>query len=418
MMKKGSKKCDFQSSKGDDDSTNIAPVPSQSTDPFWNDVICLNFDYLSYAGGITSAAPGNVRCANVEMWNLDQIYKLRSEVLELSMVIDKRDEIIQEQIKNGFETIVESLEEMEASEPLKISSISFEKHVCSESEQNIPPQRVTSISRPISPAISSQPKNKNDNGMIKKRTSSTRRTSTTQNKQLTKESLWENVDMFLKPVDNLNDMKDLLIDSKPIADQKWLQEPLGQHYSLTLRKWVNYSSDPLKEKLIVPQPPSVSSDSTNISTYLQSRLISSVVPKIGKETLQLPLNEPNLSIETNSNSFSKDVQFAESSVAPPSDSLDISGYSRLKYGDKLMLELKYIGIEIDEKVKRTEDFPIFKEMMYLFDQERECIDKTNAWKQKIREIFDKNMEYLEERKKKHNEWTLALSQIRQNDKTK
>lgn len=389
----------------------------QPTDAIWQDIINLNLDYLSYAGGITSNAPDDVQNANVEMWKLDQIYRLRSEIIELSLIIDKKDEIIQEQIRKGFETIAKSLEEKESNEPLKIRSISFDKQANNENDQYISSQKISSYSRPISPSMGILQKNKYDNGTIKKRTSSSRRTSSSQNKQLTKDSLWDNVDMFLKPIDNINDLDALLNDSKPIGEQKWLQEPLGQHYSLTMKRNINYLSDPLKEKLIVPHPPGESSETSETSAYLQSRLISSVVPKIGKETLQLP-EMPSFKNENNLNSFSKDLQFAENNVTPPSDSLDFSGYGKLKFDEKLMLELKYVGIEINEKTKLTEDCPILKEMMYLFDNEKESIDKTNKLKQIVHEIFEKKKYYLEERQKKHNEWILTMNHFRQNDKTK
>ena len=142
-MKNGSKKYNYQPSKDDNNSCNSSTVPMQPTDAIWQDIINLNLDYLSYAGGITSNAPDDVQNANVEMWKLDQIYRLRSEIIELSLIIDKKDEIIQEQIRKGFETIAKSLEEKESNEPLKIRSISFDKQANNENDQYISSQKIS-----------------------------------------------------------------------------------------------------------------------------------------------------------------------------------------------------------------------------------------------------------------------------------
>ncbi|KAH0786926.1 hypothetical protein GPJ56_009172 [Histomonas meleagridis] len=420
-MKNGAKNLDYGPSVNDfsDVDPQVDPRHSyQFEDPISQVINSMNIPFLSYAAGYSSTPPDSVHGKNVEMWTLNQIYQLRSDLITLSILMDKENDSIREQIRLGFESISTSLEESESQESFRIDPISYHT-------RQSPDPRYTSISRPATPLTRSTSSiMKNHSELTKYKPNSTRRSTNQQNKSMSRDTIWCNVDMFLHPIDKLGPIEHYLEESKSISDKQWLTEPLGQHYSYTITRHPGYTSDPSKEKLIVPSPPSSTSCKSEVSTYLHSRLISAVVPLLrstdndadeeeeeNSEIVHLEEQTPNTS------SLIKEIQYAETKITQPAET-DFCSYGQLSVNEKLVMELKYVGIELGDGFEPSDDSPLLKEMANLFSQEEAILKETNKWKKLVKDYLVKKKDIIEERNRKNKEWNAHINHLHQEEKAK
>jgi len=196
-----------------------------SADPFISEVHQMNLPYLGFAGGVLPTGPDDLQTPNIEMWPLDQIYRLRSDLISLSVFIDEDDAAIQESIQSGFQEIVESLRAVEDEQPLRLRHLTFAQSLIRHDPvprpfSPFPPlshPRPSPVARSRSPSAHGRPRGEGG-------------------RSLTTESLWDNVDIFMRPIEKLAAIQRYLAPGHPVAERSILNEPLGPHYSITLPK--------------------------------------------------------------------------------------------------------------------------------------------------------------------------------------
>ena len=502
-------------------------IPS---DPLAAEVNQDGLFYLGFAAGVITTAPDSLQSVNIEMWPIEQIYKLRSDLISLSLIIDDLDKEIQNNLQIGFENILNELHQNEIEEPLRFQHLSSFSSSSGNSSLNYMPSSCSSYNYPSSPFLSSssssilypspslsssaafsnssalrKPKQEirfdhvsytrpcspsptmmqnrlasssRPEQLLRSRPQSThirRSKSTTLSRtSMTPETLWENVDLFMKPINKFSAIQSYLVPTEFKNDSETiLNEPVGPHYSTTICRSPSILSDPIKSKLIIPPPPSNLSGNAVTSSYLHSRLISAIVPllpptksgNINRNSLDHETGEKGQDLgeniseneshncttdnEDNDNSISfadndlqfdfdqsfnssnysnkfgnqnisiiKDLKTAEYNSFPTTECTGFTGYGWLSFDDRLEMELAYVGIEGSGNVVTTADCPITQDLKEALKERDEMAKEANKWKKVISDIVQENKSKLEQRSKKIKRWNEAMDHFRAQEKAK
>jgi hypothetical protein len=366
-------------------------------DPLLGVVTQMNLPFLAYAGGVLPVPPDDMQTSNIEMWTLEQIYKLRSDLIALSLLVDEDDAAIQSAIEVGLEDILGSLREAEDQEPLRLDLTR------QPSDWGI---------RPASPGPHQRPRSESERRLA------TRPKPVSPGRGLTPETIWENVDLYMKPVEKLSAIHRLLGQSTPIGDKSALTEPIGPHYSSTLPKTPAFLSDPHKSKLIIPPPPSELTGSVDGASHLHARLISALVPLLGSE-------EPDFSGQGTEDSspgpaqLLKDLRRAEMSATPLADCCGFTMYSWLTFEEKLSMELKFAGIEGPRNLRNAIDSPILQDLADSLEMQEEIQSKAVTWRRTVSDMLSNGKQkVLEERMQKERNWNLVMNNFMAQEKAK
>jgi hypothetical protein len=372
----------------------------------------MNLPYLGYAGGILPRGPEDLQTSNIEMWPLDQIYRLRSDLISLSVMIDVDEGAIQEGIESGFRGIVESLRCAEDKQPLRLRRLKFA----------LPQSRPDFVPRPPSPLPASitHPRGRPESqGPVRGRPTSRHVSirSNTSSRTLSAESLWESVDLFLRPIEKLSSVQRYLAAARPTNDRCLLTEPLGPHYSITLPKTPAVVSDANKSRLIIPPPPADLAGNTESSSSLHARLISAVVPLLGAGDPGSLVPSGDDGAQTVSQLL-RDVRQAERCATPLAAGYSFGGYSWLSFDEKLELELGAAGIEGHGNQIAVADCPILQDLAEAFEKEGEVLAEANKWRKLVAGIIEERRAVIEERAKHHRQWIAAMNSYITQEKAK
>ena len=420
MMKTGAKK----SNKAPvEDEFPIEPQKSPflqvPSDPIAAEVNQMGLIYLGYAAGVIQTAPDSLQSVNVEMWPIDQIFKLRSELIALSIIIDEHEKAIQKDRQIGYENFVTELHENEDEEALKF------QHLSTNVRKPVKETRFDPLARPGSPMLSLPPSQiiphsrSRADQLPRSRTPSAhlrRSTSTSSIKQLTQDSLWENVDLFMHPIEKLNHIQQYMIQTRPKTTADILNEPIGPHYSTTIGRDPSVMSDPIKSRLKIPPPPADLTGNTDNRSYLHSRLVSAVVP-----LLETTDNFSKFIVEdqaTNNTTILNDFQCSENNSTPTAESSGFTGYGYLNFEERLEMELSYVGIEGSGNVVTTYDCPIAQDLSDALKEQEEVVKEVNKWKKIMADLIQSKKSVLEERSRRHKEWTHAMNHFFAQEKSK
>jgi hypothetical protein len=352
----------------------------------------MNLPYLAYASGILPTAPGGLQTSNIEMWPLDQIYRLRSDLISLSLAVDADDEAIQRFIDAGFESILTSLHNAEDLEPLKLDHLK----VRPVGERD---SAVTTFGAACPPFGHARPRAE---GLARTRIANRPRAQSL--RSLTPESLWENADLFLKPIEKLSAVQRFLHLSQP-HDRRVLEEAPGPHYSTTLPKDPAVVSDQFKSRLVIPPPPPDLTGTTDSASSLHARLVSAVVPLLGtEETVPIPDDGAPPASQ-----ILRDLRRAEELATPVGEDCSFGAFARLNFEERLGLELQAAGITGAGKVVHTVDCPILQDLADALEREGAVIAEANRWRKIVSEFVEKGKAVIEERAKQQRQWTVVLN---------
>ncbi|OHT11476.1 hypothetical protein TRFO_19010 [Tritrichomonas foetus] len=413
-----------------------SPFLQMPADPLATYVGQYGLYYLGFAGGVISTPPDSLQSVNIEMWPLDQIYKLRSDLISLSLLIDEDDKVIQKDLKIGFEDVVTGLHENEDEETLRFQRLPLSNKIKTTKEIRFDP-----IVRPCSPMPSIQPAQLISHtrarveqlSRARPQSAHLRRTQSSSNiKSLTQDTLWENVDLFLHPVEKITQIQQYMIPSKPKNNLEILNEPVGPHYSTTICRAPNVLSDPVKSRLIIPPPPADLTGNTDTSSYLHSRLVSAVVPLLGSKDKRATgknsmssgsrgvksENEENTTLAASNTAILNDLKNTEYNSTPTAECTGFTGYGWLNFEERLAMELSYVGIEGSGNVVTSVDCPIAQDLAEAIKEHDAVIKEANKWKKIMADIVQKRRPILEDRNRKHKEWSAAMNQYYAQEKAK
>lgn len=452
------------------------------------------------------------------MWPIEQIYKLRSDLITLSLIVDKNNKEIQKNLQIKFENRLNELHQNEIEEPLRFQKLSSfsnsaSSSYISSSNFNNPssPFLVSSSTSVIypSPSLSSallrKPKQEihfdnishtrlcsPSSSMMQNRLSSSssrselsrsrpqsthlrRSQSTTLSRtSMTPETIWDNVDLFMKPIDKLSSIQAYLVPTEIKEDtDKILNEPIGPHYSTTIGRSQAVLSDPIKSRLIIPPPPSNLSGNPVTSSYLHSRLISAIVPLLSTKKTDKKIDSQNeTEIEKNTNdeknnfeceshhnttdnddndsnlsmadtdfqldfdqsftssgninkygnqqnmSIINDLKAAEYNSPITTECTGFTGYGWLSFDDRLEMELAYVGIEGTGNVVTTADCPITQDLKEALKERNEVAMEANRWKKVIGDIIQKKKSKIEKRSERIKVWKEAMDNFHAQERAK
>lgn len=326
----------------------INSSPSISCDPLAAYATKEEILFIAFAAGVISAPSDSLQSTNIEMWPSESLYKLRSNLISMSLKNDEAEKQIQKDLQDGFDSVLNELRQNEDDEPLRFvhlpdtfsespPNLHLNQYSSSISSYHQSPSANTFLGRststlylqPHSSFLSSVPSSSNkirfDQASLTRPTSPSpnisqgfrtaspridqsrsrpassssnhlRRTQSTSimRSAMTPETIWENVSHFIKPIDKMSTVMSYLSPSKPKYNANdILAEPLGPHYSTTICQSEKYLSDPSKSSLIIPPPMiDISSSSSNANTH--SRLISAFVPLlVDEETGEVAISTIN-----------------------------------------------------------------------------------------------------------------------------
>lgn len=370
----------------------------ETEDPFTSTILQLDLPHLAFISGLLPTGPGNLQSKNPEMWPLSHLYRLHSELISLSIFCDSEGAKIHDLLQSGMETISKSLHNAEDLEPLVLN------HPKPVSRRTSREPKFDPHIRPTSPGFygSQIPRVKSENNLRTRVTNSTPRIPRQSPRHhLTPDALWDNVNLLMKPVDDLTSIRKYLTETTVTSSPELLAEPMGPHYSKTL-----VTSDPQKSKLIVP-PPHDLKGNTNANSQLHSRLIAAMVPLLGFTEEKSRSNE---AIPVNAELL-RDLKRAENvSATPVAETGGFSVYERLDFGEKLALEVKYAGMERSGGPLNNDACPIMQDMVEAIEREPGVVDEANKWRRAALEILEKKKDILDKRASRYKRWQEEMHQ--------
>jgi hypothetical protein len=380
-------------------------------DPLLAAVTGMDLPYLGYAGGVIQAAPDDLQTPNIEMWPLDQIYALRSDLIALSMMVDADDSAIQEAVEVGFRGILGSLHEAEDQEPLRLDQM--------HAGPRVRESRPSGSSSPLFGSVSFQlPRARSESERRMASTAHGRPRSSSQAPQLAQDSIWENVDMFMRPIEKMSAIHRVLGKVAVPADRSVLNEPMGPHYSTTIPKSQAVQSDPTKARLMIPQPPADLSGSADSSSYLHTRLISAVVPLLGCKADGIGFSG-GVDIGQDTSQILRALRRAEASATPVSETCGFTMYNWLNFDERLSMELKSAGIEGKGSVIDPADCPILQDLADSFEKQEAVQAESAKWRRVVADLLRDGKEIvLEDRLKRHRQWSAVMSHYVAQEKPK
>jgi hypothetical protein len=238
---------------------------------------------------------------------------------------------------------------------------------------------------------------------------------------LRQDSIWDNSELFLRPVSEISQFDALLAGSSALSiDTEIMSEPFGPHYSTTLPKQTN---DPLKARLILPPSVFDESRADRNCQHVHNRLLSAFVlltfdddpvPPPGSEDETMPnLRDGREDLNRLISGSTTQQAMSKISATPTSEGLGVSPYGMLGFDNKLMLELESLGLTGERPVITDTNCPVVRSMAYQIEQQEEISRKANEMKRVIREKIQDNKKCFEDRVKVRNNWDATLKEYLQ-----
>jgi hypothetical protein len=222
----------------------------------------------------------------------------------------------------------------------------------------------------------------------------------------------------MKPIEKMSAVHRVLGKVSAPVDRSVVNEPIGPHYSTTLPKSQTVLSDPVKAKLMIPPPPADLGGSTDSSSYLHTRLISAVVPLLGCQADGSPLTGME-DVSQDTSQILRDLRRAEASATPIAESCGFTIYNWLNFEERLSMELKSAGIEGKGSVLDSADCPILQDLADSVERQESVQAESAKWRQLVSDLLrDGKEKVLEERLKKHKEWSSVVNHFMTQEKSK
>lgn len=362
---------------------------------------------------------------NTQMWKTNELYKMRTELINLSLHLDEIEQENNKVLTLKMQKLIDKMHDAERMQPLNFHRLDKGPSDKLDSSENI-------NSRSISPTPNRsddkvhEPKRK----LREDKHSSTGRSRPSDEshlaRQLKQDSIWDNSEFLMQPVQNVTVFNDALKYMKPyLIDQKIMNEPFGQHYSQRISRTDALIADPIKSKVILPSSPFEESKENVSGLHLHSRLISALIPvhlieynlppedRDEKESALMPdlrngdlyLERLRLSTQTKQNNES-----ITNKGTPTPQGLGFSDYGLLSFDARLQLELESLGINGKTNVLCDTNCPVMKCIQYEQMHQVVSVEKANEMINICKTLLTKLQPKFESRYRKHLLWECALKQ--------
>ena len=385
-----------------------------------------NLPFLGLCSGFADDTSGEVLppSSNMLMWPTEMICKLRSEIFRLSAELDAVLKDMENAHKESLQDVVKKMVEMEGEEPLLLRPISGEV------EAGLFWDESASRSRSPTPVSEVKPAERRPRMSSERRMSLARPKNDEEDlrtKASLQDSLWNNMDLFLKPVPNLGQFNSVLAPPRGKAfDKSVLSEPFGTHYSVTLPRQVEgFSSDPMKSRLVLP--PSVFEESrTDVNTaHLHSRVVCALVriplgssgdtcagaEDSGVGVVDLRKGNEVLEQLRRSSTRHQTLRNIMDNGTPTPEGMGTTTYGQLSFGEKLRMELDALQISGSALSLADSNCPVMKCMAYHIQQQSKVTEKANLKRKMIAELLKEKRSAFEERVRIKNNWDAALKRF-------
>lgn len=348
--------------------------------------------------------------SNPEMFSLQQLLSLRTELIHLKAFIDKQS-MAQINLYQDVSQMVRNFQSGNSVER-EVKRIRFPK-------TEAKPEVVQEV-KPPDPV---EPPEKEKTKKLKNKHHSHHKEKNDPDKPkpLTSETIWDTTDRFFKPIKTPNYFDRYLQLSRPTYDINKLQEPLGTHYSITYSKMASIQNDPLKSQIKMPSPPFADPNNSG-STHLHKRLISAILdlndttPDTNSCTSDTEFLEEGEKIEQNDVSKDKKLQNdftnlgnAGMNALPVACRAGNSAYGQLDFEKRLKLELDSLGIVSSGQTFVDMNYPV---MRYLNDkvvQQRTACDEANRCRRFVEQYVALGQRKFQEVVKRNRDWNSALA---------
>lgn len=348
---------------------------------------------------------------NPEMFTLEQLYCLRSELIQMKAFIEQ-----QSNIQTGlFHEISQAVRnyQTENSVEREVRRIRFQK---TEPKPVPPPE--------LKKHETAEDKSKQQTKKLKDKHShhhKDKHHNPDEPKPITSDTIWDTTDRFFKPIKTPNYFDRYLIISRPTYDMAKLQEPLGTHYSITFPKLPSFQNDSLKAQLKMPSPPF--SDSTGSgNTHIHKRLIAAIVNIVGDiEDSNLATSDGEFNPGTDKldegeqakNRRTQDnftnLSRAQLNALPVGSRIGNSAYGQLDFEKRLQLELDSLGIASQGQTVMDMNYPVVRYLSDKVAQQRLVCDQANRCRRMIEQYVALGQRKFADVVKRDRDWNSALS---------
>ncbi|OHS94263.1 hypothetical protein TRFO_39530 [Tritrichomonas foetus] len=409
---------------------------SHEEDPLASIVRTHKLFLLGYASGVldeipegaTDSPPKN-RCT--AMWTTAQLIRLQSELIKVSLVIDSFAESIHQSQEKSLEKIFNELQEEENRQPLGYFRMSTNP---SESEEFYDEQMTPE--REQTPAQQEERRKESRRRHTSDRVKSLGRTeqaTESQQEKMTKQDLiWDNTDLFMKPITSINKFSSVLAPSKKIEyPPTILTDPFGPHYSISLLQDPDlFLDDPNKSQLIMPPPPSLDARPKGVFAQMHTRMMATILDitpqehseynrhknveaydlKRGQELIDKLINYQN-------KNDSAQLKLSEK-AAPLPTGLGVAHYGMLGFDERLKLELQSLSIIGNDLPMGFSDCPVSKCIEYQVLRQDELVANTNKIKERMMALLQSRREAFDEEIAYKRDWDAALQRFLDNQAQK
>lgn len=392
--------------------------------------------FLSVAGGMKTKN-NNTDTADVPTtnnllwWKKASLYKLRSELIDISLQLDQEEAITSSIAQNLYQRIADRQREEENAQPLRFSPIvEIKPEITVSTHGNT---RNTSPSPRFSSDQTPEP-SRNTRSEPRSSTGRSRPSSGDHYlKQLKQDSIWDNTELFCSPILNLNTFSEALKIRCPyVLDPKVLSDPLGQHYSIRFSQMDQLKNDPIKSKIILPSTLFDKENDNLSSRHFHNRLIAAMVkiPMIEDEITDskeedqsasqfpdLRKGEEYLNKMLNASTSSKKLNKVSDKSTPTPQGMGVSAYGMLSFDIRLKLELMSLNLH-GRTVDLTDSYsPVIR---CLKQQQTYHINATAKANQRC-EITARCLESIKDKfRERYNQkitWDTALMRYLENKKS-
>lgn len=347
---------------------------------------------------------------NPEMFTLEQLYGLRSELIQLKAFIEQQNTMQSNlyleisHIVRNFQT--ENLVERE------VRRIRFPKsEVKAQPAPEIKPEE-----KPEQPAKSQTKKLNSKNHSHHK----DKHRHSDEPKPLTADTIWKTTDRFFKPIKTANYFDRYLQLSRPTYDINKIQEPLGTHYSITFSKMASFQNDPLKSQLKMPTPPF--SKLSGSGNHIHNRLVSAILDVSGNKedsnsmTSDSEFNQETDKIDSEDQSKAKLLQNKLANLSrssfnclPVGSRIGNSAYGQLDFEKRLHLELESLGIKATGQTIVDTNYPVSHYISDKVAQQRFACEQANRCRRMIEQYVALGQRKFADVVRRNRDWNSALS---------
>jgi hypothetical protein len=373
--------------------------------------------YLAMASGVIDRIPPEVSDSspltrNVDMWRARDVRRLRSELISIACLIQKaQDDLDDSDLTAMLDTTVEDEDDVEHFAP----ALAFRPIVKFVTEETSTEARRPTFAIP--PDIERRPRLTGERRISLGRG----RSSGFHPRAVRQDEIWNNTELFLRPISDISQFNPLLAPSTDVAmDRKILSEPFGPHYSTTLPR---QTTDPRKSRLILPRSVFEESRAALNMAQVHNRLVSAFVNVLAdpvevqkSESAEMPnLRSGREDLQRLISGSTTQHALGNIAGVPTPVGLGISEWGLLGFEMRLSLELESLGLTGEGAAITDTNCPVAVSLDFQIEQQGVVADRANAMKKLIAEKLKENIRVFEERCAIKHNWTTALESFLQNN---